>query len=106
MGLEENPLLMLPKDFKDKIKTFYQIKGKEFLETYIKETENRHKVKFRTQWDEQLGLTNISHTPSTGLDLERSRFAPHNIYDIKSEFAKPLIEIILCYINMLETIPP
>ena len=101
----ENKLLILPENFEKKIKSFYEQNGKETIEKSAREIEKEYDVKFRTiNWDENQGLRNISTSPSSGLDLMAGRFAPHNIYDIESKEAEPLIKIILYYISMLETL--
>lgn len=103
MKLEDNPLLLLPKNFEEKIPRFYEQRGKEQIEEYAKQIEREYKIDFRLiAWDDRKGLVNISNTPSTGLDLQERRFVPHNIWDLTSEFAEPVVKVVLVYISLLE----
>ena len=105
MNLEDNLLLLLPKKAKEKIKKFYQEGGKETIEAYTKTIEREYNITFRNiLWDEKRGLTTVSATAGTGIDLDGNdtRFVPHNIYDLKSEFAQPSVKVILEYLSLLE----
>ena len=105
MKLKDNPFRLLPLDYEEKIKRFYQEGGKEEIQNYAKEIEKEYNIEFRNiLWDDKRGLTNISNSPSTGIDLIGDNFEPHNIYNIKFPEAKPLVKVILKYLSILETI--
>ena len=101
----ENKLLLLPENFESKMKYFYGRKWREKIEEYAQEIESEYNIKFRIiNWNEKKGLVNISTSPSTGLDLITNRFVPHNIYDLESKEAEPLVKLALYYISILESL--
>ncbi|MBS3081138.1 hypothetical protein J4221_06715 [Candidatus Pacearchaeota archaeon] len=104
MSLEDNPLLMLPENYENMLQLFYDAGGKKLIEDFAKELEKKYNMRFRSiSWNEKQGLTNISYSLSTGLDLIKKRFAPHNM-DLNSDFAKPAVELVLKYIEEINRI--
>ena len=107
MKLEDNPLLLLPDDYKGKIKRFYDVSGEDRMRVYAAKLKREHNIEIRTlNFDKEKGLTNVSTSPSIGLDLDinGTRFQAHNIYDLESKEAEPLVKIILKYIEILESL--
>src|SRR3989344_5541345 len=107
MKLEDNPLLILPEDYKGKIKRFYDVSGEDRMRVYAAKLKREHNIEIRTlNFDKEKGLTNVSTSPSIGLDLDinGTRFQAHNIYDLESKEAEQLVKIILKYIEILESL--
>jgi len=103
MKLKDNPFLHLPEGHFKKIAEFYRTRRKEKLEEYIKKIEQKYGIIFKIFWDDERGLTSISHSPNTGLDLtNRDSFAPHNLPSLESKFAQPAVKVILRYLSLLE----
>ncbi|MBU1136671.1 MAG: hypothetical protein KJ559_04135 [Nanoarchaeota archaeon] len=64
MGIEDLPFLMLPRDYRERIKRFYEQDGKEKVKGFSREVEEKYKIKFRTIiWNEEQGLRSLSYTP-------------------------------------------
>jgi len=78
------PNIHLPKNFKELVSKFYEQKRKQKIEEYSKTIQQeylKNSLEIRLQWDDELGLTNISVGPSGGLDLEERSccFQEHNL---------------------------
>jgi len=68
------PRILLPPDFRERIPRFYAQKREITIAAYAKELEElrkleRKEIPIRLQWDNILGLTNISLGIHGGLDL-------------------------------------
>ena len=79
------PCIRLPVDFEDRVPRFYEQGRKQDVEDYkkiIQEKFLKSELEIKLNWDETLGLTNISVGPSGGLDLSEHgwpEFQEHNL---------------------------
>jgi len=81
------PRLYLPRDFKKRVRLFYEQGRKEDVERYVRELEavikgSSMETKIGLQWSDTDGLRNISVSPSCGLDLNDRgipSFQEHNL---------------------------
>ena len=94
--------LEIQKSYKERVRRFYHDGGKRRLEEYVKGVENNFNLKIKSLgWDEDLGLTNITLSPSIGLDLDNIRYIFHNLENMNSPEAKAMFEIAKKYIELL-----
>ncbi len=93
------PVVRLPNDYKDRLKTFYENGGRDKLEEYIKKMPNKE---IRLSWDENkiLGLKSISLLLS-GLDLDEKmfKFTEHDVHSF--EQANILFSVATFYLHHL-----
>lgn len=109
MGLVEGfnlPLCIIPleilENYGERVKRFYHDGGKRRLEEYVKGIENNFNRKIKDLgWDDEEGLTNITLSPSIGLDLGDGRYVFHNMENTNLPEAKVMFEIAKKYIELL-----
>jgi hypothetical protein len=77
------PTIRLPKDYKELISGFYRQGRKEIIEEFVDQVRNLSELDIMLQWDNCLGLTNISIGIHGGLDLSDDPGVPvfqeHNL---------------------------
>ena len=77
------PVVRLPTDYKERVKIFYEENGRDKLEEYARSLSDEER-EIRLNWDERLGLKNISLL-SSGLDLDERTymFIEHNVHSFE-----------------------
>ncbi len=92
------PVVRLPIDYKEKVKIFYKENGRDKLEGYAMSLSDQ--IEIRLNWDEIVGLKNISLL-SSGLDLDEKmfRFTEHNVHSF--EQATILFTVATAYLSLL-----
>lgn len=82
------PNISLPMNYQELVPKFYEKNSREKIEKYSQELEKMCRednfgiTEIRLKWHEKQGLTNISLSTHSGLDLESKtipRFVEHNI---------------------------
>lgn len=92
-------------DYKNKVNIFYEKGNKEALEIFIKKLEKENNIEnlVHLDWDNNLGLTNITIIGG-GLDLGTTygnyAYTFHN-FSPESEFGKVLFKVAEEYVNLL-----
>lgn len=86
------PFMPLPKDFREAIPKFYQEDKRKKIDEFVKVIERSFPDKgldLKLQWDETLGLTDISLSSqaSAHLDEDTGEFIEHNLGQIYSLIA-------------------
>lgn len=74
------PIISLPKDYKLRLKAFYEKGKKEKVEAVATSLRKSQGLDINLKWDEDSGLTNISLGVHYGLDLnDAGEFQEHNL---------------------------
>lgn len=100
------PLCIIPgeilENYKERVKQFHASGGKGRLEEYVRGVENNFNLKIKhLGWDDEEGLTNITLSPSIGLDLGYGRYIFHHLENTDSPEAKALFAVAKRYIELL-----
>lgn len=103
-SVEEKKILTMPKDYQNKINKFYENKGKEKVENFLKEIKEKYNESICLYWDEKKGLTNIIFHIDSGADLDQfnEEFVWANLGSKKTK--EPILEIIKKYKSLLNKI--
>ncbi|AJF62738.1 MAG: hypothetical protein QT11_C0001G0596 [archaeon GW2011_AR20] len=96
------PVVYLPdENYPERVSSFYQNKGREEIEEYVKFLEAYYEKDFRLFWDDHFGLKNIGLGINFGFDLEESSlcYIGHNIRSLDE--AIPLFLVAVKYASLL-----
>ena len=93
------PVVRLPTDYKERVKIFYGENGRNRMEEYARFLSDEER-EIRLNWDEILGLKNISLW-SSGLDLDERfcKFTEHNVHSF--EQATIVFVVATAYLSLL-----
>ena len=93
------PVIRLPSEYKERVKIFYEENRKGSVEEYARSLSDEGR-EIRLNWDERLGLKNISLL-SSGLDLDEKfcKFTEHNVSSF--EQAAILFAVATAYLSLL-----